>query len=199
MDEDRLRMLDDPRAVGDEVGMLSGKLVLQCGEVAERCSVRFERALGSVKLHPLRRPIGVRLSGNQAERAGHREFVIADDRGGLRMLTLQGQQPIEHSFRISATIDEVADEDDPAARVVRQPTQLIEDRVELFDLSMHVANDGNRTLNASGKAGHGSNFKNGTRGRCRDNSGRSCRETGAIVFARRPDTSAVDEAVANSR
>lgn len=64
------------------------------------------------------------------------------------MLALQRKHPVEHRLGIGPAIDEVADEDDPAARVIGCLPQLGEDRVELFDLPVDVTDDGDRTLNA---------------------------------------------------
>ena len=64
------------------------------------------------------------------------------------MLALQFKHPVEHGLRIGAAIDEVTDEDDPAASEIGSLPQLGEDHVELLDLSVNVTDDGDWSLNA---------------------------------------------------
>ena len=59
MDEDRLRVLDDPRCIGQIADMLGREFALQRCEVSERSVIRSERGFDTVLLHPLHGPVGV--------------------------------------------------------------------------------------------------------------------------------------------
>ena len=74
--------------------------------------------------------------------------MIAADGGGSRMPPHQLMHEIEAAFRIGTAVDEIADEDEPALFVIGQAAELVQNDFEFIGLSMHVADDGDRTLNA---------------------------------------------------
>ena len=98
-------------------------------------------------LYPAVTPIGAVATGDPTEGRTHGELMVARNGCRPRMLLQQVEEQLDGPFGIGAAVHEVADEHDPTLLVIGQLLEFFENHLQLIDLTMHVADDRNWSLN----------------------------------------------------
>jgi hypothetical protein len=76
--------------------------------------------------------------------------MIPGDRRHARMMPLQLKKNVDRAPWIRPTVDKIADEDNCPLAKVGTRLQLLKDRLQLVNLTMHIANDGDRAGDLDG-------------------------------------------------